>query len=102
MMGADRDRAMRLQGAARVLGVLARHYHQADVASAIMETLGITLHDLEQVCELDPITFAEQAAHSVDRLIVTRGAVEKLRVALAGQGGPPAGRGVKSKRPRSW
>jgi hypothetical protein len=89
---AERDRAMRLQGAARVLGILARHHHQADVASAIMETLGITLDDLEQVCELDPITLAEQAVQSVDRLIVTRGAVQKLRVALVGQGGPVARR----------
>jgi hypothetical protein len=93
MMGADHDWAMRPQGAARVLGILAPHHHQADVVSAIMETLGITLDDLERVCELDPITFAEQAVRSVDRLIVTRGAVEKLRVALAGQSRPVARRG---------
>jgi hypothetical protein len=34
--------------------------------------LSITLDDLERVCELDPITIAEQAEHSVDGLIVTR------------------------------
>ena len=56
-----------------------------------METLGIRVDDPERVCEQDPITFAEQAVQSVERLIVTRGAVEQLRVALAGQGGPRRG-----------
>ena len=75
---------MRLQGAAKVLGTLARHYRQAEVASMIMETFGITLDDLEQVCEPEPTSFAERAAQSADWLVVTRSEVERLRAALAG------------------
>ena len=74
----DRDRAMRMQGAARVLGTLARHYHQDDIAAMIMETLDISLDDIEQACEPDPESFAERAAQSTDRLIVTRSDVEKF------------------------
>jgi len=65
MMGANHDRSLRLQGAARVLALLARHHHQTDTASTIMETLGITADGLEKAC--DPKSFAERA-RGTDRL----------------------------------
>jgi hypothetical protein len=64
---------MRLQGAARVLGILARH--QADVASAIMETLGITLDDL----------VASSAERGTDRLLPSLNDIEMLRAILEAQ-----------------
>jgi hypothetical protein len=71
----DRDRAMRLQGAARMLSILTKHYHQPGVTFLLMETMGVTIEDLEQACE-------PAAEGTIDRLAVTRADVAELRAAL--------------------
>jgi hypothetical protein len=85
MMGADRDRSLRLQGAARVLALLARHHRQTDTASTIMETLDITADDLAKAFESQPKSFLERAAQSTDRLTPSLNDIVMLRAILEAQ-----------------
>jgi hypothetical protein len=72
----DRDHSLRMQGAARVLAILAKDQGQTDTAATVMETLGISDDDLN----------AALAAKS-DRLIPSLNDVELLRAILEAQPG---------------
>ena len=80
MMQQHRGHALRMQGAARVLAILAKHHHQTDTVSTIMETLDISADDLEPA----PSSFAERAA-ATDRLIPSLNDIALLRAILEAQ-----------------